>query len=49
MSIIRSRFESPDLKMGIILAVLKHSVRIYSDKLSKSVETVWETREAKIV
>ena len=34
-------FESPDLKLGIILAVVKHSGKIPSDnELLKSVETV---------
>ena len=43
-------FESPDLKIGIILAVLKHSGKIPSDtELLKSIETVGETIGAKIL
>ena len=43
------KFESPDLKIGIILAVLKHSGKIPSDSaLLKSTETVCAIREAKI-
>ena len=39
---------SPDLKMGIILAVLKHSGKIPSyNELLKSIETVGEIRDAK--
>ena len=46
---IGSRIESPDLKMGIILAVLKHSGKIPSDnELLKSIETVRDIRGAKI-
>ena len=44
-------FESPDLKIGIILAVLKHSGKIPSDsELLKSNETVGAIiREARIL
>ena len=43
-------FESPDLKMDIILAVLKHSGKISSDsELLKSIETVGVIRGAKIL
>ena len=42
-------FESPDLKIGIILAVLKHYEKIPSDsELLKSIETVEAIRAAKM-
>ena len=41
-------FESQDLKIGIILAVLKHSGKIPSDhELFNSIETVGEIRGLK--
>ena len=43
-------FESPDLKIGILLAVLKHSGKIPSDtELLKRIKTVGEIIGAKIV
>ena len=40
---------SPDLKMGLISTVLKHSEKIPSDyELLKSIETVGEIREDRI-
>ena len=43
-------FESPDLKIGIIFAVLKHSGNIPSyNELLKSIETVGEIIGAKIL
>ena len=43
-------FESPDLKMGIIFAVLKHSGKIPSEnELLKNIETVVEIRSSKIL
>ena len=43
-------FESPDLKIGIIFAVLKHSGKIPSDsELLKSIETVLAIRGARIL
>ena len=43
-------FESPDLKMGIIFAVLKHSGKIPSDsELLNSIETVGANRGARSV
>ena len=42
-------FESPDLKIRIILAILKHSGKIPSDnELLKSIETVGEIGGVKI-
>ena len=43
-------FESPDLKIWIILAVLKHSGKILSDtEILKSIETIGEIIGAKIL
>ena len=43
-------FESPDLKIGIILAVLKHCGKIPPDsELLKSIETVGAIRRARIL